>query len=141
PAPHRLTGPGRPLGHHLQPAFAGRAGRPGATGPRSPHQPAPARRERAVMATPTTMPGWILRIGSSAGLPGALLGLAPNLLHPATPIGDSEAVARTIADSRLWVPDHLAIVLGLILMLGGLVAMPHSIQDGLPAALAQLGAR
>ncbi|MFL5883219.1 MAG: hypothetical protein ACJ74K_09015 [Actinomycetes bacterium] len=89
------------------------------------------------MATPTA--GGILRIGSYAGIAGALLGLVGNLLHPATPIGDPEGVARTIADSRLWVPDHLAIVLGLILMLGGLVAIAHSIQDGLPAALARLG--
>ena len=85
------------------------------------------------MATPTA--GGILRIGSYAGIAGALLGLVGNLLHPATPIGDPEGVARTIAGSRLWVPDHLAIVLGLILMLGGLVAIAHSLQDGLPAAL------
>jgi hypothetical protein len=91
------------------------------------------------MATPTTTTGWILRVGSYAGIAGALLGLVGNLLHSATPIGDPEAVARTIADSRLWVPDHLAIVLGLILMLGGLVAIAHSVQDGLPAALARLG--
>jgi uncharacterized protein DUF4386 len=37
------------------------------------------------------------------------------------------------------VPVHLAIVLGLILMLGGLVAIAHSIQGGLPGALARLG--
>jgi hypothetical protein len=93
------------------------------------------------MATPITTPtaGWVLRIGSYAGIAGALLGLVGNLLHPATPIGDPEGVARTIADSRLWVSDHLAIVLGLILMLGGLAAIAHSIQDGLPAALARLG--
>jgi hypothetical protein len=57
-----------------------------------------------------------MRIGSYAGIAGALLGLVGNLLHPATPIGDPQGVARTIADSRLWVPDHLAIVLGLILI-------------------------
>jgi len=91
------------------------------------------------MATPTTTTGWILRVGSSAGIAGALLGLVGNLLHPPTPIGDPEGVARTIAGSRLWVPDHLAIVLGLILMLGGLVAIAHTIPDGLPAALARLG--
>ena len=84
-------------------------------------------------------PRGILRVGSYAGIAGALLGLVGNLLHPATPIWDPEGVARTIADSRLWVPDHLAIVLGLILMLGGLVAIAHSLQDGLPAALARLG--
>ena len=76
-----------------------------------------------MMATPTTTTGWILRVGSYAGIAGALLGLVGNLLHPATPIGDPEGVARTIAGSRLWVPDHLAIVLGLILMLGALAAL------------------
>jgi hypothetical protein len=82
---------------------------------------------------------WIFRIGSAAGVVGALLGMVGNLIHPATPTDDPEGVARTIADSELWVADHLAIVLGLILMLGGLVAIAHSIQGGLPGALARLG--
>ena len=86
-----------------------------------------------------TAAGWIFRIGSAAGIVGALLGLVGNLVHPATPTGDPEGVARTIANSRLWVPDHLVIVLGLILMLGGLAAIAHSIQDGLPGALARMG--
>jgi len=43
-------------------------------------------------------------------------------------------VARAIADSQLWVPDHLAMVLGLILVLGGLVAIARSIHGGLPGA-------
>jgi hypothetical protein len=92
-----------------------------------------------MMAEQTTSTSWILRIGATAGIVGALLGLVGNLLHPATPTGDPEGVARAIADSQLWVADHLAIVLGLILMLGGLVALAHSIQDGLPGALARLG--
>ena len=71
-------------------------------------------------------------MGSYAGIADALLGLVGNLLHPSNPHRGPRGVARTIADSRLWVPDHLAIVLGLILMLGGLVAIAHSIQDGLP---------
>jgi hypothetical protein len=74
-----------------------------------------------------------------AGVVGALLGLVGNLVHPATPTGDPEGVARAIADSQLWVVDHLVIVVGLILMLGGLVAIAHSIQGGLPGALARLG--
>jgi Domain of unknown function (DUF4386) len=82
---------------------------------------------------------WVFRIGSAAGVVGALLGMVGNLIHPATPTDDPEGVARTIADSELWVADHLAIVLGLILMLGGLVAIAHSIQGGLPGALARLG--
>jgi hypothetical protein len=67
------------------------------------------------------------------------VGLVGNLLHPATATGDPESVAHAIADSQLWVPDHLAIVLGLILVLGGLVAIARSIQGGLPGALARLG--
>jgi len=82
---------------------------------------------------------WVLRIGSVAGVAGALLGMVGNLIHPATPTDDPEGVARAIAGSELWVADHLAIVVGLILMLGALVAIAHSIQDGLPGALARLG--
>ena len=91
------------------------------------------------MTTRITSTGWTLRIGSAGGILGALLGLIGNLLHPATPTGDPEGVARTIADSRIWVPAHLAIVAGLVLMLGGLVAISQSIQGGLPGALARLG--
>ena len=39
------------------------------------------------MAAPTATTGWILRVGSYAGIAGALLGLVGNLLHPATPSG------------------------------------------------------
>ena len=81
----------------------------------------------------------IIRIGSVGGIVGSLLAMVGNLLHPAPPIGDPEGVARTIAESEIWVPVHLVIVLGLILMLGGLVAIARSIEGGLPGALAQLG--
>jgi hypothetical protein len=82
---------------------------------------------------------WVRRIGAVAGIVGALLGMVGNLVHPATPTDDPQGVARAIAGSELWVADHLAIVVGLILMLGALVAIAQSIQDGLPGALARLG--
>ena len=82
---------------------------------------------------------WMLRIGARAGIVGALLAMVGNLFHPATPTGDPEGVARTIADSDIWVVDHLVIVVGLILMLGGLVAIYHSLEGGRPAALARFG--
>ena len=91
------------------------------------------------MGTQTTATGWVFRIGSAAGIAGALLGLVGNLIHPATPVGDPEGVAQTIAGSRIWVPAHLAIVVGLVLMLGGLLAIAQTIQGGLPGALARLG--
>ena len=95
---------------------------------------------RAMMTNHTRREeGVILRIGSVPGILGALLAMVGNLLHPATPIGDPEGVARTIAHSERWVPVHLVIVVGLILMLGGLVAISRSIEGGVPGALAQLG--
>jgi hypothetical protein len=95
---------------------------------------------RAIMETPTKREqGSIFRIGAIAGIVGSLLAMAGNLLHPATPIGDPEGVAQTIAQSERWVPVHLVIVVGLILMLGALVAISRSIEGGVAGALAQLG--
>ncbi len=51
--------------------------------------------------------GGLLRIASVAGIAGSLLAMVGNLLHPAPPIGDPEGVARTIAESAIWVPVHL----------------------------------
>src|SRR5215218_8598789 len=96
---------------------------------------------RAMMTTtsPRHEEGSIFLIGSVAGIVGSLLAMVGNLLHPATPIGDPERVARAIAQSQRWVLVHLVIVVGLILMLGGLVAISRSIEGGLAGALAQLG--
>jgi hypothetical protein len=82
---------------------------------------------------------WVVRLGSWAGIAGSLLAMVGNFLHPATPTDDPEGVARTIADSSGWVAVHLVIVVGLILMLGGLVAIACSIRGGLAEALARLG--
>src|SRR5215216_2870906 len=95
---------------------------------------------RAMIKTPTGREQrGIFRIGAVAGIVGALLAMVGNLLHPATPIGDPEGVARTIAQSQRWVLVHLVIVVGLILMLGALIALSRSIEGGLAGALAQLG--
>ena len=92
------------------------------------------------MKTPTRREeGGILRIGAVAGIVGSLLAMVGNLLHPATPTGDPQGVAEAIAKSESWVLVHLAIVVGLILMLGALVALSRSIEGGVAGALAQLG--
>jgi hypothetical protein len=67
------------------------------------------------------------------------MGLVGNLVHPATPIDDPEGVARTIADSGAWTAIHLVIVAGIVLMLGGLVALYQSMRDSAAAALARFG--
>ncbi len=83
--------------------------------------------------------GWGFRIGAGGAIIGSLLAGVGNLLHPATPVGQSEGVARAIAESAAWAPIHLMIVAGLILMFAGLVALSRSIKGGLAGALAQFG--
>ena len=83
---------------------------------------------------------WVYRIGGIAAIVGSLLGGIGNLVHPVTPIGDPEGVARVIAESDAWTAIHLIIVVGIILMLGGLVALYHSLRGGgVAGVLARLG--
>lgn len=81
----------------------------------------------------------VLRLGGVAAIVGSLLAMVGNLVHPVTPIDDPEGVARVIADSDIWVPIHLAIVIGIVLMLAGLVALRHSIRSGLAGVFARYG--
>lgn len=82
---------------------------------------------------------WIYVLGAVAGIVGAFAGMVGNLAHPVTPIGDPEGVARAIAGSEGWVAIHLVIVFGIVLMLGGLIALHQSISGGLAGALSRLG--
>ena len=82
---------------------------------------------------------WVFRLGGWSAVVGAVLGGVGNLVHPVTPMNDPAGVARAIAGSRLWVPIHLAIVVGILLMLGGLVALAHSVGGGLAGTLARFG--
>lgn len=81
----------------------------------------------------------VFKLGGAAAVGGAILGMVGNLIHPVTPINDPEGVARVMAESGIWVPVHLAIVFGIVLMLGGLVAIRRSIQEGLAGVLASFG--
>jgi hypothetical protein len=91
------------------------------------------------MQKPSDEARWVFRLGGASAIIGAILGGVGNLVHPVTPENDLVGVARVIADSEIWVPVHLAIVFGIALMLGGLVAVYHSIRGGLPGALARFG--
>ena len=82
---------------------------------------------------------WVFRLGGVSAVAGALLGMVGNLIHPVTPIDDPAGVARVIADSGAWAAMHYAIVLGIVLMLGGLVAIHRSIRGGLAGALSRFG--
>jgi hypothetical protein len=91
------------------------------------------------MDQPASEERWVYRLGGISAISGAILGGVGNLVHPVTPEHDPLGTARVIADSGIWTPVHLAIVLGIFLMLGGLVAVYHSIGGGLPGALARFG--
>jgi hypothetical protein len=92
------------------------------------------------MSEQTTYKHWIFRIGGIAAILGSLFAAVGNLLHPVTPRHDPEGVAQVIAQSEHWTLIHLIITLGILLMLAGLIAIRHSIQGGLPEAVARLGA-
>jgi Domain of unknown function (DUF4386) len=81
----------------------------------------------------------ILLIGSWAAVVGSVLGMVGNLIHPATPLEGGVGVARAIADSDAWFAIHFVIIVGISLMLGGLVAVYHSIEGAMPRALARFG--
>ncbi len=99
-----------------------------------------ARRRGEADSTPSTESYWLMRIGSVAAMLGALLAGAGNLLHPTTPRDDEVGVARVIAESEHWTLVHVIIVLGIVLMLGGLLGVRHSITgSGFSDALTRLG--
>jgi hypothetical protein len=78
---------------------------------------------------------WTFLIGGVAAVLGSLLGMAGNLIHPATPINDAVGVAQTIAENDGWLIIHMDIVVGIILMLGGMVAIVYSLRGDLAVAL------
>jgi hypothetical protein len=82
---------------------------------------------------------WVYLLGGVAAIVGSLMGMVGNLIHPVTPLDDPEGVAQVIAESDAWTAIHLVIVFGIVLMLGGLVALYQSIRGELAGALARLG--
>ena len=91
------------------------------------------------MTQPESSDRWVYLLGGVAAIVGSLMGMVGNLIHPVTPLDDPEGVARVIAESDAWTAIHLVIVFGIVLMLGGLVALYQSIRGELAGALARLG--
>ncbi len=82
----------------------------------------------------------LLRIGAVSAIVGAILAIVFNILHPRN-LGppDMEALLRMIADSTIWVGDHIGIIIVILLFLGGLTALYRSITGEPGAAWARLG--
>jgi hypothetical protein len=90
-------------------------------------------------ARPAGLDRRVYLIGGVAAIVGSLMGMMGNIIHPATPLDDPQGVARVIAESDAWTAIHLVILFGIVLMLGGLVALYQSIRDTVGGALARLG--
>jgi hypothetical protein len=69
-----------------------------------------------------------------------ILALVGNLLFPRTDDpSDVTSYLAKVADSNIWVGDHVGILLGVLLTTGGFVALYRSITTQPGAALARLG--
>lgn len=79
-----------------------------------------------------------LRIGSAAAIVGSIVFFVFNMLHPRFDPNDMEATLRGIAESPIWVPDHLGLLLGALLTVGGLVTLSHSTTGTASAAMGRL---
>jgi len=82
----------------------------------------------------------LTRIGAAAATLGAVLGLVVNVLHPrVTDPANTKAFLHKVAESPIWVGDHVGIIFAVLLVTGGLVAVYRSIASGPGAAWARLG--
>jgi hypothetical protein len=80
-----------------------------------------------------------LRLGAAAAVVGGVLGLVGNLAHPRwTDVEDAELYEK-IADSSIWVADHLLLVVAISLLVGGVTALARSMEGGPGHALARYG--
>ena len=74
----------------------------------------------------------VLRLGSWAAILGALVVLAGNAVHPRFASYDDPVTEeiRIAGESEMWVPVHLGILIGIILISFGLFAVARSMKGG-----------
>jgi len=77
------------------------------------------------------------RIPGALLVTGAVLGLVGNALHPHT--ADASAVVTAIAGNGAWVNIHLAIMVAIVLIIGGLIGLTEQLQGTPGAQLARFG--
>ncbi len=82
----------------------------------------------------------LTRIGAASAILGAVLGLVVNVLDPrVNDPANTKAFLRQVAESTIWVGDHVGMIFAVLLVTGGLVAVYRSITSGPGAAWARLG--
>ncbi|MDO8484461.1 MAG: DUF4386 family protein [Candidatus Limnocylindrales bacterium] len=70
---------------------------------------------------------------------GAVIGLVGNALHPHTADPDAAATVQAIAQNGAWVSIHLAIIVAILLIIGGLVGLAELLKGTAGGPLARLG--
>ena len=88
----------------------------------------------------TSINGTLIRIGAMCGIIGAILFMVANIVHPRSPnIQITVNQIETVAQSNIWVTNHLLLLLGGVLLLPALIAIQRSIPTGPGATWAYLG--
>jgi len=70
---------------------------------------------------------------------GAIIGLIGNALHPHIVNPSTESKLRVIADTSIWVSVHVAVIVAVLLVIGGLVGFGAANSDPSAAPLMRLG--
>ena len=70
---------------------------------------------------------------------GAVIGLVGNALHPHTADLDAAATVQAIAGNGAWVAIHLAIIVAILLIIGGLVGLAEEMTETSGEPLARMG--
>ncbi|MEP7041351.1 MAG: DUF4386 family protein [Chloroflexota bacterium] len=79
------------------------------------------------------------RISGALLIAGAVLGTIGNALHPHTASPDPAATVQAIAQNGAWVAIHLAIIVAILLIIGGLVGLAEEFRESSAEPLARLG--
>lgn len=79
------------------------------------------------------------RMSGAMFIAGAVIGAVGNALHPHTADPDAAATVQAITQNGAWVGIHLAIIVAVLLIIGGLVGLAEQLKGTAGGPLARLG--
>ena len=79
------------------------------------------------------------RVSGALLIAGAVIGTIGNALHPHSASPDPAATVQAIAQNGAWVAIHLAIIVAILLIIGGLVGLAEELRGSSAEPLARLG--
>ena len=90
--------------------------------------------------SPDPTEGSLSRIGGVLAIAGGIIFMVANMLHPRSPDLDVyQEQIETVADSDIWIVDHLAFLVGALLITLGLYALARSLYTSPGSHWARLG--